>query len=57
MPGGAWQAARVVPGAGVDWTLVSCIVTPGFDFEDFELADPEIAAAYPEQAELIAALT
>ena len=58
VPGGAWQAARVVPGEGVDWTLVSCIVTPAFDFEDFELADPEeIAAAYPEQAELVAALT
>jgi uncharacterized protein len=58
VPGGVWQAARVLPGEGVDWTLVSCVVTPAFDFEDFELADAaEISAAYPEQAELIAALT
>jgi uncharacterized protein len=58
VPGGVWQAARVVPGEGVDWTLVSCVVSPGFDFEDFELAEAEeIGAAYPEQAELIAALT
>jgi uncharacterized protein len=58
VPGGAWQAARVVPGAGVDWTLVTCIVTPAFDFDDFELATAvELSVAYPEQAELIAALT
>lgn len=58
VPKGAWQAARVLTGEGVDWTLVSCVVSPGFDFEDFELADAqEISAAYPEQAELIAALT
>jgi uncharacterized protein len=58
VPGGVWQAARVAPGEGVDWTLVSCVVTPAFDFEDFELADPdEISAAYPDQAGLIAALS
>lgn len=31
---GSWQAARPL-GA---WTLVGCIVTPGFDFAGFELA-------------------
>ena len=47
-----------MPGAGVDWTLVTCIVTPAFDFDDFELAAAvELSVAYPEQAELIAALT
>jgi len=58
VPAGAWQAARVVPGEGVDWTLVSCVVTPGFDFEDFELGDgAALVGAYPEQAGLITALT
>jgi uncharacterized protein len=58
VPGGTWQAARVAPGEGVDWTLVSCVVTPGFDFEDFELADAgELRVGYPDQAQLIAALT
>ena len=34
VPAGAWQSA-VPKGAG---TLVSCVVTPGFDFAGFELA-------------------
>lgn len=34
VPAGAWQAARPL-GA---WTLVGCIVAPGFEFEGFELA-------------------
>lgn len=31
---GEWQAAHAASG----WTLVSCIVSPGFRFEGFELA-------------------
>ncbi len=34
VPARAWQAARSL-GA---WTLVSCVVAPGFQFEGFELA-------------------
>ncbi|EDY37401.1 Cupin family protein [Cyanobium sp. PCC 7001] len=33
VPAGWWQAARA-PGR---WTLVSCVVAPGFAFEDFDL--------------------
>ena len=36
VPAHAWQAARPVGG----WSLVSCIVAPGFDFAGFELAPP-----------------
>ena len=36
VPAGHWQAARSL-GA---WTLVSCVVTPAFQFEGFELAPP-----------------
>lgn len=36
VPGGAWQ--RTVPGQ-TD-ALVSCLVSPGFDFADFELHEP-----------------
>ena len=36
VPPNAWQAAESL-GA---WTLVSCVVAPGFLFETFELADP-----------------
>jgi predicted cupin superfamily sugar epimerase len=34
VPPGHWQAAE--PRGG--WTLVSCVVSPGFDFAGFELA-------------------
>ncbi|MET0376816.1 MAG: cupin domain-containing protein [Rhizorhabdus sp.] len=36
VPPGWWQAAEACSG----WTLVSCIVAPGFDFAGFELASP-----------------
>ncbi|MCJ8335867.1 MAG: cupin domain-containing protein [Epibacterium sp.] len=36
VPTGHWQAARSTG----DWTLVSCTVSPGFQFEGFELAAP-----------------
>jgi uncharacterized protein len=58
VPAGAWQGARVLPGEGVDWSLLTCMVTPGFDFADFELADREqLLVAWPDRAELIDALT
>ena len=37
VPAGAWQAAESL-GA---WTLVSCVVAPGFLFDQFELAHPD----------------
>jgi predicted cupin superfamily sugar epimerase len=36
VPTGAWQSAASIG----DWTLVSCVVTPGFEFSGFELAPP-----------------
>ncbi|MEM7489164.1 MAG: cupin domain-containing protein [Pseudomonadota bacterium] len=36
VPADHWQAAR----SEGDWSLVSCIVAPGFRFEGFELAPP-----------------
>ncbi|WP_066800794.1 cupin domain-containing protein [Sphingomonas soli] len=36
VPVGCWQAAE----AGAGWTLVSCVVVPGFEFAGFELAAP-----------------
>ena len=68
IPAGAWQAARVAedsiaaPRAAVSrdraWSLVTCIVTPGFDYADFELGSrDELVRLAPRQADLIAALT
>jgi predicted cupin superfamily sugar epimerase len=37
VPAGWWQAAWSLG----DWTLVSCTVSPGFQFEGFDLAPPE----------------
>jgi predicted cupin superfamily sugar epimerase len=34
IPPGAWQAARP---AGDEAVLVSCVVSPGFDFADFTM--------------------
>ena len=40
------------------YSLVGCTVAPGFDFEDFELAEREvIQELYPEHRELIQRLT
>jgi predicted cupin superfamily sugar epimerase len=36
VPGGVWQ--RTLPGRAD--ALVSCLVSPGFDFADFELFEP-----------------
>ena len=38
IPGGHWQAARPATDEEV---LVSCVVAPGFDFEDFVLLPQE----------------
>ena len=37
VPAGSWQAAETL-GA---WTLVSCVVAPGFEFSGFTLAPPD----------------
>lgn len=51
-----WQAARVV--AGGKWSLVTCVVTPGFAWEDFELGKREaMVADSPKHRGLIEALT
>ncbi|MCE7795964.1 cupin domain-containing protein [Sphingobium sufflavum] len=39
IPPHAWQAAEADRG----WALVSCVVSPGFDFSGFVLAEPEWA--------------
>ena len=59
---GSWQGARLVGGphlpASRAWALVSCIVSPGFEYEDFELGEREaLLTAYPEHAEIVTAFT
>lgn len=42
VPAGAWQSATPAEGAE-PWSLVACVVAPGFDFADFELAGPSLS--------------
>ncbi|MBN3584741.1 cupin domain-containing protein [Algoriphagus aestuarii] len=54
--------AEKVFGSTVDekdgYALVSCVVSPGFDFEDFELVKKEeLIKSHPEQVDIISKLT
>lgn len=40
VPTGAWQAASAIEDGPAGYSLVSCVVVPGFDFAGFELAPP-----------------
>ncbi len=53
---GCWFASA--PAHPDTFALVGCTVSPGFDFEDFELARYEdLAAVYPEHRDLIRRFT
>lgn len=52
IPKGNWFAAQIQSKTG--FTLVSCIVAPGFEFEDFILADKqEMLRQYPKYRGII----
>lgn len=56
IPAGCWFTAALVPGG--KWALIGCTVAPGFDFQDFELADREsLVAANPQHESLICKYT
>lgn len=58
IPHGVWFAAEVSGNSDDDYTLVGCTVTPGFQFDDFELGKRiELLKRYPAQAEVIKRLT
>jgi uncharacterized protein len=51
-----WFGSRVKQGGS--FSLVGCTVAPGFDFNDFELAQREqLVAVYPQHQEIIVELT
>ncbi|MAZ93405.1 MAG: cupin domain-containing protein [Bacteroidales bacterium] len=54
VPANSWFAAK----SKGEYTLVSCTVSPGFDFNDFEMADKEyLLEKYPEHSTLISSFT
>ncbi len=55
IPKNTWFGAKVV---GEGYTLVSCMVAPGFSFDDFELAKrDDLLKLFPEQATIIKELS
>lgn len=56
VPGNHWFASKVAEPDS--YSLVGCTVAPGFDFDDFELADKnELLEKYPEHKTLIMEFT
>lgn len=56
VPAGSWFGSR--PDTGAAYSLTGCTVAPGFDFQDFEMAEKEkLADEYPQHRELISELT
>jgi hypothetical protein len=56
VPAGAWFGAEVASPDG--FSLVGCVVAPGFEFRTFELADREtLLRAFPTEAEIVVRLT
>jgi len=55
IPKNTWFAAQPQSN-GAEFTLVSCVVAPGFHFDDFELAErATLIAAFPNHTEHITA--
>ncbi|MCF2445853.1 cupin domain-containing protein [Dyadobacter sp. CY345] len=56
VPANTWFASR--PASGSKYALVGCTVAPGFNFEDFEMAEREkLRASFPQHEKLIEELT
>lgn len=52
VPAGCWLASR--PAAESQYCFVGCTVSPGFEFEDFELANADdLIKMYPQHKEII----
>lgn len=58
VPAGCWFGARPIQADKDVFALVGCTVVPGFEYEDFELADrKELIQQYPAHKTLIHELT
>lgn len=53
VPHGVWFASR--PLAGTSYSLLGCTVSPGFDFEDFEMGAPDQVLS--ERRDLVGSLS
>ena len=56
IPANTWFGSRLLQGKG--FGLVSCTVSPGFDFQDFEMAKKEnLVLEFPDLKEIINEMT
>jgi len=52
IPAGVWFAAKVK--SKINFSFVSCVVSPGFDFQDFEMANRnQLLAEFPDLSVII----
>lgn len=52
VPNGLWFASRPAP--GVEFSFVGCTVAPGFEFDDFEMAQADkLVAQFPQHEAII----
>jgi len=54
VPKNTWFASRLVSPKG--YALAGCTVSPGFHFEDFELADGRLLKEFPDLKDEIVSL-
>jgi len=59
VPAGTWQALRIHrPKSADSWSLMGTTMSPGFDFEEFELADRNaLTQEFPDHEQIIKELT
>ena len=58
VPAGVWFGSSVEARGGPDWALVGCVVSPGFSFDGFELAERgAMLAGWPERGDVVRRLT
>jgi uncharacterized protein len=58
IPANTWFAAIVIANNPDAYSLISCMVYPGFEFSDFELGKrSELIAEYPQHKDIIEKLT
>lgn len=57
VPANTWFCSEPITTKSSDYSLVSCMVTPGFDFADFEMGNKaELVTAYPQHRDIISRL-
>lgn len=57
VPANTWFCSEPISKNNTDYCLVSCVVTPGFDFADFEMGNKEeLVNLYPQHRDIICRL-